>query len=104
MAVSNAGLLGAMITLDPNSIVDFGLSFTLPIHAYLGMGAIITDYLPQRKFPFIYPFVKGALCLVTGLTIYGLFKFNTDNIGFSAFIKTLWKADQKAPSEKLADE
>ena len=107
VAVGNASFLGAMIFSAPNAIVDFGLTFTLPLHAYLGMGAIITDYLPQRKFPYIFRVVKGSLILATGLTVYGFYKFNTDNIGFSAFVKKLWIAKEHqglADGKALADE
>jgi succinate dehydrogenase (ubiquinone) membrane anchor subunit len=105
VAVTNASFLGAMIATNPNYIVDFGLTFSLPLHAYLGMGAIITDYLPQRKFPFIYRFVRTLLYAVTGLTVYGLYKFNTNDIGISALVKKIWSTGSgSSPVSNVSDD
>lgn len=90
------GLLGALVALSPNAYVDLGLTFVLPLHAYLGMDAIITDYLPSRKFPLVHKLVKGSLIGATVLTIYGFYKFNTNDIGLGAFVKTAWHADRIA--------
>ena len=90
------GLLPTMILLpEPSSLVDMSLTFLLPIHCHLGWSAIITDYLPKRKFPLVYPAVKGFLFFATLATTYGLYYFNTNDIGISAFVKRLWRANEK---------
>lgn len=85
---------------DPSKIVDAGLNVFLPIHSYLGMSAIVTDYLPRRKFGLIYTISKGFLIVVTTTTAYGLYKLNTENIGFSALVKKVWReSKEQHPSE-----
>lgn len=94
------GLIGAA-AFYPHSIVDFGLGIAVPLHCHIGFGSIITDYLPLRKFPVIYRFSRGVLYAATGLTIYGLYKFNTEDIGITEGVKKLWSAKkiQKCSSE-----
>lgn len=75
-----------------HSIVDLGLTFALPLHGYQGVNAVITDYLPRRKFPVAYPLVKGSWILLTIATIYGLWEFNKEGPGICAMVKKLWKA------------
>jgi succinate dehydrogenase (ubiquinone) membrane anchor subunit len=92
VAVTNMGLLTSMIFAPASlySLIDFGLVFALPLHGYLGINAIITDYLPRRKFPIVYPIVKGLWAALSILVTYGLYQFTTNSIGISAFIKKIW--------------
>lgn len=84
--------LGAMIFLPSASqLVDASLMVLLPIHTYQGFSAVIIDYLPKRKFKIIYTICKGSLLLITGISVYGLYKFNTENIGISTAIRKLWQ-------------
>ena len=63
----------------------------LPIHIYNGFSAVILDYLPKRKFGIIYTIFKGSLIVVTGVAIFGLYKFNTENIGISEAVRKVWR-------------
>lgn len=87
------GLIGAA-ALAPHPMVDFGLGFVIPIHAHIGIGAVITDYLPGRKFPFINKVANVTLYALTLGTIYGLYQYNTNEIGISEGVRRLWKKEK----------
>ena len=88
----------SLIVLSPLSsltpLLNLGLSITLPLHSHFGFSAIITDYLPQRKYPISHPLARGALWTTTGLCMYGLWLFNTKDIGIIEGIKNVWTAKQ----------
>lgn len=74
------------------------LGVLLPLHSHVGFGAIITDYLPARKFPRIYPITRTLLYVATAGTLYGLYQYNTSDVGICEGVQTLWEAkseDQK---------
>lgn len=81
------------------------LGVVLPLHCHLGFGAIITDYVPKRKFPLIYPVARTILLLTTTGTIYGLYKYNTEDVGLTEGVARLWRASsggiahQQAPHD-----
>lgn len=91
ISVATLGLVGAA-AVYPHAMVDFALGFVVPLHCHIGFGAIITDYLPARKFPVIYRFARGILYASTALTVYGLYKYNTEDVGITEGIKKIWKA------------
>lgn len=96
--MATLGLTGVAMMGPPLKLVDLALGVILPLHCHIGFGAIITDYLPKRKFPFIFPLARGILWLATGGTIYGLYQYNTKDVGLTEGIVRLWKADQRANS------
>ena len=91
ISVATFGLI-SVAAIHPHSMVDFGLGIIVPLHCHIGFGAIITDYLPKRKFPVVYRFARGALYASTAITIYGLYKYNTEDVGITEGIKTIWAA------------
>lgn len=99
VSVATLGLVGAA-ALQPHSMVDFALGFIVPVHCHIGFGAIITDYLPNRKFPVIYKFARGVLYATTALTIYGLYKYNTEDVGITEGVKALWQAKKVKKSDE----
>lgn len=98
LSVLTLGLVGGAFTLYPNKMVDFGLGIVLPLHVHIGFSSIITDYLPRHKFPLIYPVSMGALYGLTGLTLYGIYVFNTEGPGICEGIATLWTAKRHRQS------
>ena len=91
ISVASLGLIGAA-AVYPHAMIDFGLGFIIPLHCHIGFGAIITDYLPKRKFPVVYRFSRGLLYASTALTIYGLYKYNTEDVGIVEGVKTIWNS------------
>jgi succinate dehydrogenase (ubiquinone) membrane anchor subunit len=99
VSVASLGLIGAA-AVYPHAMIDFGLGFIIPLHCHIGFGAIITDYLPQRKFPVIYRFSRGLLYASTALTIYGLYKYNTEDVGIIEGTKNIWNSKKLKKSEE----
>lgn len=97
IAVNTLGLLTGMMIApsDYYPWIDFGLGFILPLHGYLGMGAVMTDYLHRRKFPVLYPLSKFLIISISLLTAYGLYQFNTNSIGICALIKKMWACNNQ---------
>lgn len=90
LSVASLGLVGSAFAFYPNKLVDFALGLVLPLHSHLGFSAIITDYLPQRKFPKVYPMAMGALYGLTGACLYGLYALNTEGPGLCEFVANVW--------------
>ena len=67
-------------------------SLQYSLHCHIGFGAIIEDYLPKRKFGRFNDALRWGLLGMTGLAVYGAYRFNTENIGISEAIATWWKA------------
>lgn len=96
LSVASLGLLGAAF-LVPGKMVDLALGVVIPLHCHIGFGAIITDYLPKRKFGLIYPLARFTLMAATVGTIYGLYQYNTKEVGICEGISRLWRA--KSPKD-----
>lgn len=79
----------------PGKPVDLALGVLLPLHSHLGFGAIITDYIPARKFPKAYPAARALLYISTVGVLYGLFEYNTSDVGICEGVRTLWTAKNK---------
>lgn len=93
------GLIGAAMNVGPNKMLDFALGVVVPLHCHLGFSAIVTDYLPKRKFPLISPVAYGLLYAGTAATIYGLYKFNTTDVGIIEAVSQIWKSKQKSDED-----
>lgn len=102
VAVNTLALLTGMIVAPAEYYpwIDFGIGFTLPLHGYLGISAVITDYLHRRKYPVLYPISKFLLAVVSILASYGLYQFNTNSIGFCALIRKLWACDGQEKNDE----
>lgn len=93
MSVASLGLVPLAFIVGPsNGLVDLALGIVYPIHCHLGFQAIIIDYLPVRKFPIIGRGAKAMLWMGTLGTIYGLYLYNTRDIGITGGIYAAWKA------------
>lgn len=96
--MANLGLLGAAV-VAPNRLVDLAIGILFPLHCHLGFSAIITDYLPKRKFPTVYPITMLLLYAGTAATIYGLFQYNTKEVGICEGMARLWRPTAKKSEE-----
>ena len=84
--------LSCGVLTGPSHGLDLALATILPLHCHIGFGAIIEDYLPKRKFGRFNDALRWSLLGMTGLAMYGAYRFNTENIGISEAISTRWKA------------
>lgn len=92
--MATLGAVGAAFVV-PGKPVDLALGILLPLHSHIGFGAIITDYLPARKFPRIYVAAKALLLVGTTGAAFGLYKYNTCDVGICEGVHSLWKAKSK---------
>jgi hypothetical protein len=64
-------------------VVDAIFATSLIVHSYIGFESCVIDYLHERKFPLLGVFAKWALKITTGLSIWGVYEFETNDIGQS---------------------
>jgi len=106
LSMTSLGLIaGAMVLPDSaptaaTSLLNFALGTVIPLHCHIGFGAVITDYLPRRKFPLVYGAARVMLWVGTSLTLYGLYRFNTEDAGIIEGVKTLWHCKAKQKDEE----
>jgi succinate dehydrogenase (ubiquinone) membrane anchor subunit len=62
-------------------IADGILATSLIVHSYMGFDQCLIDYVHPRKFPTLGPLAKWALRAVTGLSVWGVYEFNTNDVG-----------------------
>ncbi len=88
------GLPSALLFGAPvSTVVDLVSGVVVPLHAHMGMRAVIVDYVwsvPQQRM------ALGALAAATVMMAVGLTKFNLFDVGLTGAIKTLY-VRQNAP-------
>lgn len=90
LSIATIPLIASAFTMT-HPHIDFALGIVLPLHCHLGMDCIITDYLPKRRVGVIHPIAKTTLGLTTLLSLYGLYKLNTEDVGITEYVKKVWK-------------
>jgi succinate dehydrogenase (ubiquinone) membrane anchor subunit len=96
VSVATLPLLGSLLVMDSNAVVNFGLAFVLPVHTQMGFECIIDDYLPARRVgDLLHLLVKWGTRAAAALTVYGLFLFNTNDMGVGNFLQDLWTVKKK---------
>ena len=66
---------------DKQPILDGILGVSLIVHSHIGFDSIIVDYVHTRKFPLAGPLAAWALRAATGLAVWGVYEFNTNDVG-----------------------
>jgi succinate dehydrogenase (ubiquinone) membrane anchor subunit len=94
LSVASLGLIAGAFVVPGKGFIDFALGIVIPLHSHIGFGSVITDYLPARKFPRIYLFARGLLGAATAGAIYGLYLYNTNDMGITEGVRSLWKANK----------
>ncbi|KAI9638507.1 CybS-domain-containing protein [Dioszegia hungarica] len=82
----------AVSTGSAYPIIDGVLAVSLIIHSHIGFDSIVVDYLHPRKFPVIGPMATWALRGLTGLAVWGVYEFNTNDVGLTELVARLWRA------------
>ena len=83
-------MIGTAAVYGPHPIVDLTLGVVLPLHCHIGFDSILVDYLHPRKYPIIGKVTPWVLRLLTLGTMYGLWQFNTNDVGITEGVKRLW--------------
>ena len=91
LSVVSVPLIVTAISLpDTSPLVDMGLAAVLTAHTHIGFDAILTDYLPKRRAGSLGTVATWTLRFASILTLYGLYTFNTNDVGITEFCRRLW--------------
>lgn len=74
---------GVLVADRAKAIADGILAVSLIVHSHIGFDSVVQDYLHVRKFPVIGPVSKWLLRIATGLSVWGVYEFNTNDVGES---------------------
>ncbi|KAI8393473.1 CybS-domain-containing protein [Radiomyces spectabilis] len=91
-AVTLVPLMSTQMIWGAHPIVDGLLGVILPFHIHMGFDSCITDYIPKRVYPRLHPLAKWSLRAATALTMWGLYEFNTNDLGVTEGIARIWTA------------
>lgn len=86
----SVGAFAASPTAHP--ALDAILSATLVAHTHMGFVSCIDDYTHERKFGALGHAARWALRFGTAGALYGLYEFNTNDIGITELLTKLWTA------------
>ncbi|KAL0240245.1 hypothetical protein I308_106795 [Cryptococcus tetragattii IND107] len=73
-------------------IMDGILAVSLIVHTHIGFDACVVDYVHPRKFPVLGPITRWLLRAATGLSVWGVYEFNTNDIGLTELVRRAWTA------------
>jgi len=73
-------------------MLDAVLCAALLVHSHLGFQAVITDYIPARRFPRARKMFWWGLNAATATVGLALYEFETNDVGLTEAIKRIWKA------------
>jgi hypothetical protein len=62
-------------------ILDGILGVSLVVHSHIGFDSAVVDYFHPRKFPVLGQVMSWLLRICTGLSVWGVYEFNTNDIG-----------------------
>ena len=94
--LSSMGLAAVvpLACISPTSLimpVDIALGILIPIHAHVGMNAVISDYVPKSG----RSMARYGWLGITGISILGLLRLNTTGDGLTGTIKRVWQPSFK---------
>ncbi|EGD81536.1 hypothetical protein PTSG_02255 [Salpingoeca rosetta] len=86
VSVALVGLVPAAF-VAPGPFVDYSLAVTMPLHTYMGMDCVFTDYVHGAMTK---PLAKFLNAVVHVGALGGLLYFNAHDVGISEGLKTVW--------------
>ncbi|BFZ64053.1 membrane anchor subunit of succinate dehydrogenase, Sdh4 [Saitoella coloradoensis] len=84
--------LAPFVAGSVSPVMDAVLCSALVIHSHIGFDACVTDYIPERKYKKLAPLATWALRGATATVLYGLYQFETNDVGLVEGIKKVWTA------------
>ncbi|RPA71038.1 hypothetical protein BJ508DRAFT_420046 [Ascobolus immersus RN42] len=73
-------------------VMDAVLGASLVIHSHIGFQACVIDYFPKRQYGTLRKAATWALNGATLLVLYGLYEYETNDVGITEGIKRVWTA------------
>jgi len=90
--------VGILIAPSPiNVAIDTLLAVAIPTHMYIGMKAVINDYIYN---PVFRSFTRTSMLIIAVLSTIGFIKLNTSDVGISQAIKLFWKKTPKSENKE----
>jgi len=103
-----AGILTCVVAsgiVGHHMFIDVMLGALLPMHVYYTFQDLIFDYIPSRRYPRANKFLIWIIRITTVISLFSMFKFNTQDIGISDAAKQAWNAAKtQKPDEEIKDE
>jgi succinate dehydrogenase (ubiquinone) membrane anchor subunit len=85
-------LISTQFIYGPHLVLDGVLGLVLPLHLHIGFDALITDYVPARKYPRANKYLGWGLKATSAAVVWGCFEFNTNDVGITELIQRAWTA------------
>lgn len=77
-------------TMTP--VLDAVFGSLLIVHSHIGLESCIVDYIPKRKFKKLHRASIYALWGGSALALYGLYEFETNDVGITETIRKVWNS------------
>ncbi|MBE7180354.1 MAG: hypothetical protein INR71_03935 [Terriglobus roseus] len=75
-----------------NPVTDAVFGALLIAHSHIGFQSCIIDYFPAKRVPGVRRGLLWTLNAFTVLTLFGLYEFETNDVGLTEAVKRIWKA------------
>eukprot|EP01147_Barroeca_monosierra_P000762 gene762-4052_t len=85
VSVALVGLVPAAF-VAPGPFVDYSLAVAMPLHTYMGMDVVLTDYVRDS----LKPLAKFLNATIHTVTLGGLLYFNAHDVGVCEGLKMIW--------------
>ncbi|KAJ7457642.1 mitochondrial inner membrane protein [Mycena galericulata] len=94
LSASLIPLTAAAFATSPtvHPVLDGLLGVSLVVHSHIGFDSIVVDYIHPRKFPILGPVATWSLRTATAGVLFGVYQFNTNDIGLTELIAKVWAA------------
>jgi succinate dehydrogenase (ubiquinone) membrane anchor subunit len=80
------------VTGSSTPVLDALIGTTVIIHSHIGFDAMITDYIPKRRYPKTYLVFSWGLRAATLVVLIGIYEYQVNEVGIVEGIKRVWKA------------
>ena len=71
------------VTGTSTPVLDALIGTSVVIHSHIGFDSMITDYIPQRKYPKSYQVFTWGLRAATVVVLVGIYEFQVNEVGMS---------------------
>ncbi|CAI4058407.1 succinate dehydrogenase membrane anchor subunit SDH4 SKDI_04G3990 [Saccharomyces kudriavzevii IFO 1802] len=92
----------AMLTTGPlSTAADSFFSVMLLGYCYMEFHSCVTDYISERVYGVWHKYAMYMLGLGSAVSLFGIYKLETENDGVVGLIKSLWGSSKRGDSEKI---
>jgi succinate dehydrogenase (ubiquinone) membrane anchor subunit len=84
--------LAPFVGQSMSPVMDALLGSAVVLHSHIGFDSCITDYFPKRKWGGLNKSLGWLLRGCTALVLYGVYSFETNDVGITEAVARMWKA------------